>query len=115
MEKLTKSLAETLDAIKPFEGDEAFMKELVEQRSPLPGYTPSRLLGDIAELEQHGMLKVFVYHKVPNCFDLTSSGRDYRRNRALDVAKAIGRYAFQLLVGASGGLVVLVVGRLLGQ
>lgn len=115
MEKLTKSLAETLDAIKPFDGDEAFMKELVGQRSPLPGYTPNRLLHDIAELEQHGMLKVFVYRKVPSCFDLTSAGRDYRRNHALEVAKSVGRYTFQLLVGASGGVVVLLASKLLGQ
>lgn len=102
----------TLDAIRPFEGEESFMAAIRREESPVPGYSARRLAHDIAELEREGMLDVFVYDGIPDSFDLTAAGRDYRRNRALDVLRAIGRHAFQLLLGASGGLVVWLLTRL---
>ena len=113
--RLSRSLAKTLAAIKPYDGDEEFMRELLSQRSPIEGYSPKRLVHDIGELQDKGMLRIFVFNGKPDSFDLTSEGRDYRRNRMVDVAKIVGKQAFQLLVGASGGLVVLLVGRALGQ
>lgn len=115
MEKLTRSLAITLDAIRGYEYDGAFMGRLYAGESPVKGMHPKRIIGDISELQELGYLKVFVYHGVADSFSLTALGRDYRRNRALDALRATGRYAFQLLVGASGGAVALLLGRLLGQ
>lgn len=106
MTKLTPSLAKTLDAIKPFDGDEAFMGSLLDRESPIAGYSARRLLHDIAELERQGMLEVFVYEGKPDCFDLTAEGRDYRRNRRVAVLMAAGRHVFELVMGACGGLVV---------
>lgn len=115
MPKLTKSLAETLDALRPFEGDEAFMQKVYEAESPIDGMSARRLVTDIGELQTLGYLKVFQYAGKADSFDLTSLGRDYRRNRIEEVAKTVGRYAFQFLVGASGGAVVLLLGKLLEQ
>lgn len=115
MEKLTRSLSVTLDAIREYEYDESFMGRLYAGDSPIKGMHPKRLVGDISELRDLGYLKVFVYRGMADSFSLTALGRDYRRNRALDALRAVGRYAFQLLVGASGGAVALLLGRLLGQ
>lgn len=113
MPKLTKSLADTLAAIAPYENDQDFMRRLCEHSSPVRGLTPERLASDIKELEDLGYVKVFLFQRKPDSFRLTAAGRDYRRNRAADVAKTVLSYAFQLLVGASGGLVVLLLGKLL--
>ena len=115
MKKLTRSLAETLEAISTYEGDERFMSDIYDQRSPISEIPPKRLVNDMADLEKLGMVRLFRHGGTIQWFDLTADGRDYRRNRFLESAKTVGRYAFQLLVGASGGLVVLLVGRLLGQ
>ena len=40
MPKLTKSLAETLAAITPYENDSDFMKQLYEHKSPVGGLPP---------------------------------------------------------------------------
>lgn len=115
MPKLTKSLAETLDALRPFDGDEAFMQKINEAESPIAGMSARRLVADMGELQTLGYLKVFQYAGKADSFDLTSLGRDYRRNRIEEIAKTAGRYVFQLLVGASGGAVVLLLGKLLEQ
>lgn len=113
MPRLTKSLAETLAAITPYENDSDFMKQLYEQQSPVGGLPPERVASDMRELKDLGYLELFQYHGKIDSFRLMAAGRDYRRNRIGEVAKAVLRYAFQLLVGASGGLVVLLLGRLL--
>lgn len=115
MEKLTRSLAVTLEAIRGYEHDESFMRRLYAGESPVEGMHPKRLVGDISELRDLGYLKVFVYNGVADSFSLTALGRDYRRNRALDALRVAGRYAFQLLVGASGGAAALLLDKLLGQ
>lgn len=113
MPKLTKSLAETLAAITPYENDSDFMKQLYEQQSPVGGLPPERVASDMRELKDLGYLELFQYQEKIDSFRLLAAGRDYRRNRIGEVAKTVLRYAFQLLVGASGGLVVLLLGRLL--
>ena len=113
MPKLTKSLAETLAAITPYENDSDFMKQLYEQQSPVGGLTPERVASDMRELKDLGYLELFQYQGKIDSFRLLAAGRDYRRNCIGEVAKTVLRYAFQLLVGASGGLVVLLLGRLL--
>lgn len=40
--KLTKSLARTLDALKPYEGDEAFMRKVNDGESPIDGTSVRR-------------------------------------------------------------------------
>lgn len=115
MPKLTKSLARTLDALKPYEGDEAFMRKVNDGESPIDGTSARRLVVEMGELQTLGYIKVFQYAGKADSFDLTSQGRDYRRNRICDIARTASRYALQLLVGASGGLVVLLVGKALGQ
>ena len=113
MKPLTRSLAKTLKAIKPYDGDEAFMSELYEKHSPIDGFTPRHLLHDIADLEKAGMLTTFKYDGVVECFDLTADGRDYRWNRNVELLKSAIKYASNLLVGASGGLVVWLLTALL--
>ena len=115
MPKISHSLVKTLDAIRPYDGDADFMSALVSEKSPIDGYSPKRLVHDIGELQEAGMLKVFIYNGVPDSFDLTAAGRDYHRNRAVEVASAIGGVALQMLVGASGGLVVFALGKVLGS
>ena len=106
-------LAETLAAITPYENDSDFMKQIYEQQSPVGGLPPERVASDMRELKDLGYLELFQYQGKIDSFRLLAAGRDYRRNRIGEVAKTVLRYAFQLLVGASGGLVVLLLGRLL--
>ena len=113
MPKLTKSLAETLAAITPYENDSDFMKQLYYHPSPVSGIPPERVASDMRELKDLGYLELFQHQGKVDSFRLLAAGRDYQRNRLGEVAKAVLRYAFQLLVGASGGLVVLLLGRLL--
>ena len=113
MPKLTKSLAETLAAITPYENDSDFMKRLYEHQSPVGELPPERVASDMKELKDLGYLELFQYQGKIDSFRLLAAGRDYRRNRVGEVAKAFLGYVFQLLVGASGGLVVLLLGRLL--
>lgn len=113
MPKLTKSLAETLAAITPYENDPDFMRRLCDHPSPVGGLPPERVASDMRELKDLGYLELFRFQGKIDSFRLLAAGRDYRRNRLGEVAKAVLRYAFQLLVGASGGLVVLLLGRLL--
>lgn len=115
MEKLTRSLARTLAAIRPYEGDEDFMRKILAKESPIDGYPVRRLAEEVGELQRLGYVDVEVYYGRPIAFDLTSKGRDYRRNRVLGVAKTAMSHVFQLLMGASGGLVVFILGRLLAQ
>lgn len=113
MQKLTSSLARTLKAIEPFDHDESFMRTIYDHQSPIPGLSPERLVSDLGELQELGFVKVFKYEGRVDSFFITSAGRDYRRNRISDISKSIARYAFQLLVGAIGGLVVFLIGNLL--
>lgn len=115
MPRLTRSLRKALRAIAPYDGDENFMPTLASGVSPIEGYPARRLAHDIGELRDLGMLTVVKRNGEVDSFDLTAAGRDYRSNRALDALKVVCRYLFQLLVGASGGLVVLLASRALGQ
>ena len=115
MPKLSHSLLETLDAIKPYDGADGFMPLLYAQKSPIEGLSARRLAHDIAELRDAGMLELFIHNGVADSFDLTAAGRDYRRNRSLEIMKAVGKFVTQAIAGASGGLVVFIAGKLLGQ
>lgn len=106
MTKLTPSLAATLDALQPFDGDEEFMVKIYAGESPIEGYSARRLVHDVAELQRAGMLEVFEYDGKADSFDLTAEGRDYRHNRRVAVLMAVGRHVFELVMGATGGLVV---------
>ena len=46
---------------------------------------------------------------------LSSLGACYFQESKIEVAKAVGKYAFQFLIGTSGGLAALLVQRMLGQ
>lgn len=112
MAKLTWSLERTLEAIKPFDGEPSFMTDIVNEKSPIPGYSARRLAHDVSELQRRGMLEVFMYAGKPECFDLTAEGRDYRHNRIVSIAAAVGKGVLELLIGASGGAVVWLLTRL---
>lgn len=115
MQRLTKSLRLTLAALAPYDADPAFGKALSEGASLVSGITPYRLLADIRDLQDAGMLKIIPVGRKIDCIVLTAAGRDYFRNSKWEVAKTVASYAFQLLVGASGGLAALFASQLLFQ
>lgn len=112
--RLNPSLARTLRALRDFDGSEEFAAALLEKRSMVPGMSAERLVADIGELRDAGMVRVFEYRGKVCAFFLTSSGRDYLPNRIHDAAVAIGKSLFQLLCGAAGGLVVWLLSRQFG-
>ena len=113
--RLSYSLAKTLKAITPYDTDSSFGEMLSKQHSPVEGVSPRRLVSDIAELRDAGMLSVFEYPAGTfDSFTLTSRGRDYFWNRRRKALKRIAHGLFQLLCGAAGGVVVWVLGRLCG-
>ena len=110
--RLNPSLARTLRALREFDGDERFAAALLEKRSPVQGLSPERLVSDIAELRDAGMVRTFEFQGRLNAVYLTSSGRDYLPNRLHDAAVFVGRSLFQLICGAAGGLVVWLLTKL---
>lgn len=112
--RLNPSLRKTLRALREYDGSEEFAAALLERRSLIPGISPERLVADIAELRDAGMVRVFEYQGKLNAVYLTSSGRDYLPNRLYDAAALIGKSLFQLLCGAAGGLVVWLLGHRFG-
>lgn len=110
--RLTHSLEVTLRKIAPHEMDLEFGRELGSGRCPIEGMSGLRLVRDIGELRDKGMLKA--EKGEPLVFTLTTEGRDYFWNRRRKVVKKIVRSLFQLLCGAAGGAVVWVLGHFLG-
>lgn len=105
--RLNPSLARTLRAIRKFDGDEEFANAFNDSdTSPISWMPMDRLASDLDELEEAGMVRVLFSGDRLSRVYLTSSGRDYLPNRVRDVAMTVGKYLFQLLCGATGGLVV---------
>ena len=105
--KLTKTLVEVLDEIKPYDAKPDLLSEIKSGRCPIDGYRAPVLLMHLFELESLGMLRMTKGDDgLPSVFYLTGDGKDYHRNRKIDVASAVGRYILTVIAGGSGGLVV---------
>ena len=113
--RLSHSLASTLRKLSKYDMDEGFGVMINAGKSPIEDLPPKRVISDIAELRDAGMLKIFEYPKGHfDSFTLTSRGRDYQWDRLVEVSTAVARSAFQFLCGAAGGLVVWALTRAFG-
>ena len=114
--RLNPSLARTLRALREFEGNEREIVDSLNEasESPIPGLSIERLASDVDELVDAGMARVIIERGRLVEFRLTSAGRDYLPNRVHDIVATAGRYLFQLLCGAAGGLVVWLLFRWFG-
>lgn len=115
MVRLNSRLRKALAALTPMSGRGSCAEAMADGRLDPMGLTDQELRVCAKELQDAGMLYLKLLGDGDFRFVLTSSGACYFRDSKIEVAKTVGKYLFQLLVGASGGLVVLLVSRALGQ
>lgn len=112
MPRLNRSIARTLEKLKPYDGDEDFMRRLYAKDSPIEGMSCMRIASDISELKDAGMLKVNEFNGRADAFVLTSDGREYRWNRGMEIARAVLKGLIQIASGMGGGLIVWLLTRM---
>lgn len=115
MLRLNANLVRTLAVCIPHNGRENFIDYLEDPRTDLRGMGVDEVSRYVAELEDMGLLTT---EKSADRDDdctiyLRSDAASYFRDSKAELAKTALRYLFQLVVGASGGLVALLVQRLL--
>ena len=111
--KLNANLRKTLAIALPFNGREDFMSALENEAPDLRGLSEYEFYEYIQELVDMKLARV---EANPECDDFmlifASAATSYFKDSKAEVAKTIGRYCFQLLVGACGGLVALLLSNL---
>lgn len=114
MNRLNSKLRDALAVVTPFSDRTGLFPAMLSGELDMRGMTRNELITCIQELENIGMLEVFEVAEDGSDFViiLTSSGASYFHDCKVEVARSVGRYLMQLLVGASGGLVVWVLGNL---
>lgn len=114
MKKLNPKLRNALAVVSPYSDKTGLIPAMRSGALNMRGMSYNELLAYIEELEDIGMLKIV--EAADDLSDLvlilTSEGASYFRQSKLEVLRSIGRYLFQLLLGASGGLVVWILGTL---
>lgn len=110
MRKLNRYQAKTIKMLSKHDHEEAFGSRLRDGAIDTDGLTTQQVATCLGELKAQGLIRV-VYNEDKTDFSVSvsSDGLAYASSRRLEILKTIGKYAFQLLVGASGGLVVLLV------
>lgn len=116
MVKLNSNQRKILAAVIPIDGKmglhEAAAKGIIDIESM--GMSSRQFLSYLSELARLGLLKSEKYEDGDKGVLLSSLGACYFRESKIEVAKAVGKYAFQFLVGTSGGLAALFIQRMLG-
>lgn len=116
MVRLNSNLRKTLRIALPMNGCEAVFARIDETKPDLEGFSEDEFLRYLTELEDMGLANVYAVYDVDGevkDFSLyfNSDAASYFVDNKWEIAKTVGRYAFQLVVGASGGLVVLLLSQ----
>lgn len=114
MVKLNSRLEKALRIVEPFNCKPDLKAAITSQNVDMRGLTMREFAAYLEELEAMGLIKVFINEDSSDfSVKLSSDAASYFHDSLIERAKAVGRYAFNLLVGASGGVVVLVAERFL--
>ena len=114
MAKLNSRLEKALRIVEPFNCKPDLKAAIASQNVDMRGLTMREFAIYLEELEAMGLIKVFINEDSRDfSVRLSSDAASYFDDSLIERIKADGRYAFNLLVGASGGVVVLVAERLL--
>ncbi len=114
MVKLNSVQRRALRALMAVEWEDDLVGWMRSPGSDLRGLSARQLAGCVDEFEGLGLARVDRRGDGSVHVFLTSSAESYFSDSKTEVAKACARFAGQLLVGASGGLVVFVLARALG-
>lgn len=116
-ERLSSRQRRALSAILPHDGKDRLIDYLEGSGANLHGLTVDEVLRYASELEKIGLLDTEYSdeEKTDVTVTLSSEAASYFDDRRADAVKSAGRYAFQLIVGASGGLVALFVQQALSN
>lgn len=112
--RLNSRQRRALAAILPHDGRPGIAAYLTSDRTDLHGLTPHQVITYAKELEAMGLLSVELDETgEEGTLTLSSAGASYFTDSRIEIAKTIVKYLFQLLVGASGGVVALLLQGLL--
>lgn len=115
--KLNSRQRRSLASVLPHDGMPNLLGYLESDSSRLHGLEIDEILRDLSELERMNLIKVDFSNEEETdvTVTLSSDAASYFADRRMETAKTFARYAFQLVVGASGGLVALVAQSLLSD
>lgn len=112
MRRLNGELKRLLKAIEPYEYDETFFDRLGSGEIDVLGFDPKRVVTEMRELVSAGAIRIYESRGVCEHFYLMSDFRCYTRERAVQLASSALDRLLQLFMGASGGLVVFILSKL---
>lgn len=107
MDRLNPKLRQTLAWLAPFDGQHGFFRLVRES-----GSDPSAAAVFVGELAAKGFVTTVDDADGDMTVRVTSVGLTYERELMAGRLRDAGRIAFQLLMGASGGVVVWLLTRL---
>lgn len=112
--RLNSRQRRALAAILPHDGRPGIVAYLTSEGADLHGLTPQQVIRYAEELEGMGLLSAELDETgEEGTVTLSSAAASYFTDSRIEIAKTIVRYLFQLLVGASGGVVALLLQGLL--
>lgn len=113
MQKLNAVQRKVLRILLEHRDEPMFVEWLYGHEGDLHGLTPDEVGYVVDEFEEAGLLKT-PGDDTDFQVVLSSGLMSYFRDSRLEVLKTVASYLFQLLIGASGGLVVWLLTRLAG-
>lgn len=117
MVRLNRNQRKVLAAVIPIDGKRGFRRAIDDGAIDLDslGLNRDQFRRYLNELVGLGLVKPEKTEDGDKLVLLSSLGACYFQESKIEVAKAVGKYAFQFLIGTSGGLAALLVQRMLGQ
>lgn len=114
MIKLNPKLRDALAVVTPYSDKPGLFPAIESGGLDMRGLSRNELLGYIDELQEKGMLAITEIAEDGSDFVilLTSDGATYFRESKVEIVRTVARGIFQLMLGASGGLVVWILGTL---
>lgn len=114
MIKLNKYQAKALKVVTPFDGEPNFMDLLESGKVNMHGLSFDQLSICLEELKHKGLVLLITNENEDDLtIRLSSEALSYSSSRKTEIAKTFGKYAFQFLVGTSGGLAAYLLTTLL--
>ena len=114
MLKLNSKLEKTLKIVSPYNCRPNLKASIKSSNANMHGLSFVELGIYLEELKDMGLVTIDIDEEARDLtVMLSSDAASYSKDMLLERVKTAARYAFQLLVGASGGVVVIAIEHLL--